>query len=144
MHLNVRSRVKGDKINRSVLESGEKMFRKLEGMLPEAAMIDVDLEHLPRHKKGHTHYVHVTVTIPGEPRTFHAEALAVDFRSGLDKSFARSQKFVRRWHSTETKLARKRDRQAKVKTRSWLHASLSKPRKFFAKFRKHEPEIPAE
>ena len=144
MHLNVQSRVKGEKINKSVVESGEKLFRKLSELLPEAAMIDIDLEHLVRHKKGETHYVHATVTIPGEPRTFHAECLAQDFRSGLDKCFARAQKYVRRWHSTDTKLARSRDRKAKEKTQTWLHLKLSKPRRFFGKFHKNEPEIPAE
>ena len=144
MHLNVHSRVKGEKINKSVLEAGEKLFRKLSDMLPEAAMIDIDLENLPRHKKGRTHYVHVTVMIPGESRTFHAEATEVDFRCGLDKVFSRTQKYVRRWHGTSKKLARRLDRKAKVKTRTWLHVKLSKPHKFFGKFRKHDPEIPVE
>lgn len=144
MHLDVRSRVRGEKLNRSVIEAGEKLFGKLADVLPDAAAITVDLENLTHHKKGKNHYVHATLSIPGEPRTFHAEALANDFRSGLDKTFARTQNFVRRWHGRTTKLARKRDRQAKRTTRNWLHATLSHPRRFFGKFRKHDPEIPAE
>jgi|GEM_PF-3936705 len=144
MHLEVRSRVRGEKLNRSVLDSGEKLFRKLGDLLPDAAMITVDLELVTHHKKGRTHYVHATVAIPGEPRTFHAEALSEDFRSGLDKTFARTQQFVRRWHGRSIKLARRRDRQAKGEATTWLHGTLSKPRRFFRRFRKHEPEIPAE
>lgn len=144
MRLEVRSRIHGEKLNRSIVEAGLKLFQKLESSLPEVTMVTVDLESLTSHKKGRTHYVHVTLSIPGEPRTFHAEALAEDFRSGLDKCFARTQKFVRHWHGKSIKLTRRRDRQAKAGVNHWLHAKLSKPHRFFGKFRKHDPEIPAE
>ncbi len=142
MHLDVRARVKGKKINRSILEAGEKLFWKLSDLLPEAAVIDVSLESLTRHKKGQTHYVHASLVIPGEPRTFHAEALTADFRTGLDRTYGRVTQFAHRWHAKSVKLARKRDRAAKQSVRSWLHATLSKPSRFFAKFRKHDPQIP--
>ena len=142
MHLDVRSRIRGEKINRSILEAGDKLFRKLKDLLPDAAMIDVSLENLVRHKKGRTHYVHASLVVPGEPRTFHAEALTEDFRTGLDRTYARVSQFARRWHSKSIKLARQRDRAAKSSVRSWLHATLSKPSRFFSKFRKHDPQIP--
>ena len=142
MHLDVRSRLRGEKINRSILEAGEKLFCKLEDLLPDAAIIDVSLENLIRHKKGRTHYVHASLVVPGEPRTFHAESITTDFRTGLDKTFARVSQFAHRWHAKSVKLARKRDRVAKREVRGWLHATLSHPRRFFGKFRKHQPTIP--
>ena len=142
MHLDVRARIRGEKINRSILEAGEKLFSKLGDLLPDAAIIDVQLENLVRHKKGRTHYVHASLVIPGEPRTFHAESIAVDFRTGLDRTYARVTKFAHRWHGRSVKLARKRERAAKAKVGNWLHATLSKPSRFFAKFRKNHPTIP--
>ena len=142
MHLDVRARIRGEKINRSILEAGDKLFAKLGDLLPDAAMIDVTLENLVRHKKGRTHYVHASLVIPGEPRTFHAESLTADFRTGLDRTFGRVTKFSHRWHGRSIKLARKRDRVVKASVRSWLHATLSKPSRFFSKFRKHDPQIP--
>lgn len=142
MHLDVRARIRGEKINRSILEAGEKLFRKLSDVLPDAAIIDVQLESLVRHKKGRNHYVHASLVIPGEPRTFHAESLTDDFRTGLDRTYARVTQFAHRWHAKSVKLARKRDRAAKSSVRSWLHATLSKPSRFFSKFRKHDPQIP--
>ena len=142
MHLDVRARIRGEKINRSILEAGEKLFGKLGDFLPDAAMIDVTLENLMHHKKGRTHYTHASLVIPGEPRTFHAESLADDFRTGLDRTYARVSQFAHRWHAKSVKLARKKDRAAKASMRSWLHATLSKPSRFFAKFRKHDPQIP--
>ncbi len=143
MHLDVRSRIKGDKINRSILEAGEKLFWKLEDILPETAMVDVMLEHLKnQHRKGKSHYVHVSVAIPGVGRTFHAEVLTDDFRTGLDRVYSRVSRYTHRWHAKSVKLARKRDRAAKSNVRNWLHATLSKPSRFFSKFRKHDPQIP--
>ena len=142
MHLDVRARIRGEKINRSILEAGDKLFAKLGDLLPDAAMIDVNLENLVRHKKGRTHYVHASLVIPGEPRTFHAESITVDFRTGLDRTFARVSQFAHRWHGRSIKLARKKDRAAKAAVGNWLHRTLSKPSRFFAKFRKHDPQIP--
>jgi ribosome-associated translation inhibitor RaiA len=144
MHLDVRSRVRGEKINKSILEAGEKMFGKLEDLLPAAAMIDVHLEHFSNQKKGRTHYVHATVAIPGEPRTFHAETLTEDFRTGLDRAFAKASRFVHKWHARSIKEQRRADRQRKGQVNTWLHRTLSAPSRFFGKFRKNTPEIPAE
>ncbi len=144
MHLDVRSRVRGEKINKSILEAGEKLFAKLEDLLPAAAMIDVHLEHFSNQKKGRTHYVHATVAVPGEPRTFHAETLTEDFRTGLDRAYAKTSRFVHQWHARSVKEQRRDDRRRKEKVGGWLHATLSAPRRFFGKFRKNHPEIPTE
>ena len=142
MHLDVRARTKGEKINRSILEAGEKLFAKLNDLLPEPAMVDVVLEKLTNHRRGRTHYIHVTVSIPGEPRTFHAESLTEDFRSGLDRTYAKASQYVHRWHAYTVKLARRRAARHKDQVNSWLHRTLSAPRRFLGKFRKNSPEIP--
>lgn len=143
MHLDVRARIRGEKINRSILEAGEKLFQKLTDLLPENVVIDVMLEHLKnQHRKGKTHYVHATLAIPGEPRTFHAESLSEDFRTGLDRTFGRVSHYVHRWHGKFVKQQRRADRQRKAIVGSWLHRTLSAPHRFFAKFRKHDPQIP--
>lgn len=143
MHLDVRARIREQKINRSILEAGEKLFAKLEDLLPETAVIDVMLEHLKnQHRKNLSHYVHASLVIPGEGRTFHAESLTDDFRTGLDRTYARISRYVHRWHGKAVKQQRRADRKRKEQVGSWLHATLSRPFRFLGKFRKHDPQIP--
>lgn len=125
---------KQERLNRSVQEGAIRQFQKLERYLPEAARVDVRLDLISRHRKGQTHYAHVSVAIPGEPRTFHAEALTQDFRTALDRIASKTERHLRRWHDRLVKSRRSGDRKSVVGT--WLRATLSVPKRLLGRFRR--------
>ncbi len=134
MKLNLVILTKEEKLNRGVQEGAVKQFQKLERYLPEAAQVDVRLELITRHRRGKTHYAHVSVAIPGEPRTFHTEALAPDFRTALDRIYGKTERHLSRWHDRQIKTRHRGDRKSIVG--SWLHATLSAPKRLLGSLRR--------
>lgn len=125
---------KQEKLNRAAQEGALKLFQKLDKYLPELAHVDVRLELITSHRKGRTHYAHVSVAIPGEPKTFHAEALAEDFRTACDRIYGKAEKHVRRWH--ERLVKSRRDGERKSTVGNWLHQTLSAPKRLLGRFRR--------
>lgn len=99
MKLEVRARDKEHNLNKSTLQAIDKMFSKLSKFMPENGLIEVRLEHLHNKRKGKTHYVHATATIPGEPSTFHIEVVGDDFRTASDKAYGKLSKKLSRRHA---------------------------------------------
>ena len=121
------------RLNRSVQEEAIKQFRKLERYLPEAAQIDLRLELIKSHRRGKTHYAHVSVAIPGEPRTFHTESIREDFRTALDRIYGKTEAHLSRWHDKRTRA--KRDGERKERVNTWLRATLSTPSRLLHQLR---------
>lgn len=122
------------RLNRTVQDAAIKQFQKLERYLPDAAHIDLRLELITSQRKGKTHYAHVAVAIPREPRTFHAEATETDFRTALDRIYGKAEKHLRRRHDKLDRL--KRDSERKGTVNDWLSQTLSAPKRLLGKFRK--------
>jgi len=122
------------KLNRSVQEGALKQFQKLEKYLPDLAQVDIRLELITSHRKGRTHYAHVSVALPGEPRTFHAEYVAEDFRTALDRIYGKAESHLRRWHDKLIKSHR--DGERKESVGSWLLATFSAPKRLLGKIRR--------
>lgn len=121
------------KLNRSIREHALQLFRKLERFLPdEASRVDLRLEHLHSARKGQTHYVHIAVAIPREPRTFHAEVVANDFRTGLDRLYVKAEKHLRR--RRERRIQRHRSGERKAKIAEWVHNTLGAPKRLLDRF----------
>lgn len=106
MRLLIQGRDPGHKLNRSVLEFARERFETLDRYVPEPATVELRLDHLERHRKGKTHYVHGLVVIPGEHTTFHAEVIEEDFRTGLDRLYEKLERHLRRWHRRRVRSAR--------------------------------------
>ncbi|MBI4185674.1 HPF/RaiA family ribosome-associated protein [Candidatus Berkelbacteria bacterium] len=123
-----------ERLNRSVQEEAIRQFQKLERYVPEAAQVDLRLELIKSHRKGKTHYAHVAVAIPGEPRTFHAEAIAEDFRTALDRIERKAEAHLRRWHDKRTRA--RRDGERKGRVTAWLQATLSAPSRLLNRIRR--------
>lgn len=125
---------KQEKLNRAAQEGATKLFQKLDKYLPDIAQVDIRLELITSHRKGKTHYAHVSVAIPGEPKTFHAESIAEDFRTACDRIYGKAEKHVRRWHERLIKSRRGADRKNTVGT--WLQRTLSAPKRLLGRFRR--------
>lgn len=125
---------KQEKLNRAAQEGAIKLFQRLDKYLPDLAQVAVRLELITSHRKGKTHYAHVSVAVPGEPRTFHAEALAEDFRTACDRIYGKAERHVRRWHERLIKSRRSADRKDTVG--NWLHKTLSAPKRLLSRFRR--------
>lgn len=124
---------KEHKVSRKIQEAALKQFEKLERYVPELTQLDLRLEHIHSARKGKTHYVHVAVSIPKEPRTFHADASAEDFRTALDRLYNKIDKHLRRRHD---KLIRQhRDAERKMRVGDQLRATLSAPKRLLARIR---------
>ena len=133
MRIEVRSRDKAHKLNRSLVGSVEQLFQKLDRYVGDPAYIEITLEHLHSRRKGGTHYVHGTATIPGEPTTFHTQALAEDFRTAADKVYAKMERHLRQRH---TKLTRTRLGAARrAKTERWLKEAIQGPQRLLSNLR---------
>lgn len=123
---------KEERLNRAVQEGAIKQFQKFDKYLPDAAQVDVRLDLIKSHRKGKTHYAHVSVAIPGEPKTFHAESIAEDFRTALDRIFGKTEKHLRRWHDRLIKARRSFDRKEDVG--NWLRKTLTAPKRLLSRF----------
>lgn len=127
------------KVNRSVRDHAEKLFRKLERFLPDdASRVELRLEHIPSVRKDTTHYVHVAVAVPKEPHTLHAEVVAADFRTALDRLYGKTEKQLRRRH--EKRIQRSRSSERKQRVNDWLHTTLSAPRRLLGRLRRRRAE----
>ncbi|MBI4032112.1 HPF/RaiA family ribosome-associated protein [Candidatus Berkelbacteria bacterium] len=116
------------KLNRSVRDHATQLFGKLDRFLPDtASRIDLRLDHIHHGRKGKTHYVHVAVAIPKEPRTFHVEVLAEDFRTALDRLYKKTERYLRKRH--EKRIQRHRSAERKAQVNDWVHATLSAPKR---------------
>ncbi len=134
MQLTLQLLDKEHRISRKIQEAALKQFEKLERYVPEHTQLDLRLEHIHSARKGQTHYVHVAVAIPKEPRTFHADASAEDFRTALDRLYNKTDKYLRRRHD---KLIRQhRDAERKVRVSDRLRATLSAPKRLLARIRR--------
>jgi ribosomal subunit interface protein len=133
MRVDVRSRDKSHKLNRSLLFSIEQLFQKLGKFAKDPAYIEVTLEHLHSRKKGGTHYVHASAVIPGEPTTFHAESLAEDFRTACDKVFDKMERHLKKRGNKLTRMERSAARRGKIDR--WMRDTLHAPGRLLTKLR---------
>lgn len=124
MRVEIRSRDRSHKLNRSLLTSLEQLFAKLSRYVRDPAYIEVSLEHLHRRRKGGTHYVHATAVIPGEPTTFHVEVIAEDFRTGCDRVYEKLERHLRKHGERSRGRERQQARQEKLSrlVQDTLHA----------------------
>ncbi|MBI2589692.1 HPF/RaiA family ribosome-associated protein [Candidatus Berkelbacteria bacterium] len=125
---------KEHKLNRSLQDSAVKLFEKLDRYVPEPTQLDLRAEHIHSTRKGKTHYVHVAVAVTKEPRTFHAEALAEDFRTAFDRLYKKTERYLRKRHDKLIKKSRNAER--KIRIRDWLSSTLSTPRRLLGRFRR--------
>lgn len=125
---------KEHKISRKIQEAALKQFEKLERYVPESTQLDLRLEHIHSARKGKTHYVHVAVAIPKEPRTFHAEALAEDFRTALDRLYNKTSQHLGRRH--DRLIRRNRDAERKLQVGERLRQTLSAPRRILERIQR--------
>lgn len=134
MHLTIRPRDRQDKLNRSLLASIEQRFAKLDRFIPESGNVDIQLEHIQSRRHGKTHYVHATATIPGEPTTLYVEALAENFRTACDRVYEKLERQLTRHHDRVVRQRRRNDQKESVRT--WLHETLSKPRRLLDRLKR--------
>lgn len=120
-------------VNNGVRDAALKQFQKLERYVPEATHVDIRLDLIKGQRKGRTHYAHVSVAVPREPRTFHAEAIEEDFRTALDRLYDRAEKYLRRRHDKLSRM--KRDDERKGKLVDWIQRTFSAPKRLLGKFR---------
>jgi ribosome-associated translation inhibitor RaiA len=133
MRVEVRSRDKTHKLNRSLINSVEQLFQKLDRYVGDPAYIEITLEHLHSRRKGGTHYAHGSATIPGEPTTFHTQALAEDFRTASDKVYSKMERHLRQRHTKLTRTRLGASRRAKIDR--WIHDSLHAPQRLLLNLR---------
>ncbi|MEK7184226.1 MAG: HPF/RaiA family ribosome-associated protein [Patescibacteria group bacterium] len=134
MRVEVRSRDRSHKLNRSLLSSIEQLFQKLDKYVRDPAYIEISLEHLHRRKKGGTHYVHATAVIPGEPTTFHVEVTAEDFRTGCDRVYEKLERHLRQ-HGDRARGRERRQARREKLTRMFQESMLA-PRRLLEGFRR--------
>ena len=133
MHLELQLLQSDLKLNRTIREHASELFSKLDRYLTDpASRVDLRLELIRNQRKGQTHYVHVAVAVPREPHTFHAEALAEDFRTALDRLYGKAERYLRRRHKKLTRA--KRDSERKEKVSQWIQDSLTAPRRLLGRF----------
>ncbi|MBI4023123.1 HPF/RaiA family ribosome-associated protein [Candidatus Berkelbacteria bacterium] len=125
---------KEHKVSRKIQEAAVTQFQKLERYVPDPSHVDLRLEHIHSARKGKTHYVHVSVAVPKEPRTFHAEALAEDFRTALDRLYHKAETHVRRRHEKLVRQQRSSLRKEHIAAR--LRATLSAPKRLLGSIRR--------
>lgn len=133
MRVEVRSRDTTHKLNRSLIASLEQLFRKLDRYVGDPAYIEIRLEHLHSRRKGGTHYVHGSATIPGEPTTFHTQVLAEDFRTAADKVYSKMERHLRQRSNklTRTRLGAAR----REKMDRWFRDSIQAPARLLSNLR---------
>ncbi len=133
MRVEVRSRDRAHKLNRSLVVWAEQLFQKLDRYAADPAYVEVTMEHLHSKKKGGTHYVHGTAVIPGEPTTFHVQVLAEDFRTGCDKVYDKLERHLRKRSSKHLRTRLGAARREKMDR--WLKQTLDAPQRLLKRIR---------